>query len=487
MNVGTVYVEIRANTSQLRGDTDRARQQVVNNLRQGHSEMRGMVTNMRRALIAGLGFMVLRGITQGAREMVGLAIAAEETANLFNVSMGGMAQAGTAWVDKLSAGFGIYRADVMKSVGTMNVMLKSMGMTEQQAFDMSTSITQLSIDMASFYNLPVEDAWNKLRAGMVGMSRPLQQLGILVNETSIKETAMREGIIKTDRELTNREKVLARHMTIMKATTAAQGDMARTFYSSENVLRRESAKRKETMEDAGEAVVKPATHLSKLWTEALNNIFFSNFVVSGARQLEVLVRTVRFVVGGVEMVGATVADIANDIVDAVTGKRDFGGKRVWDAFWTEMFQDKGLWEALAAAGRESNKLAAEAAERREIPDTMAHRKAQAQRTMREALGLDVPPEWTIGPGGKPQPAYRTPGRIGRAILDAEAAAAKGLAAGPPTGPSWRPHPGLAAGYRAPSMNLFNRSESDQTVRELERLNEQMGDVVVNTRNVGALR
>lgn len=267
MNIGTVFVEIRGNTKRLKQDADEAKRDVVKNLSRGRSEINSMITNMRRALVAGLAFAVLRGVTRSTRVMIDMAIKAEETANLFEVSMGRMAGAGTEWVNQLSQDLGLYRTDILRSVGTLNVMIKSMGLTSEQAFDMSIALTELSVDMASFFNLKTEDSFNKLRSGMVGMSRPLQQLGILVNEQAIRETAWREGIIKTNRELTNREKVLARFLTIMAKTIAVQGDMARTFFSTENILRREAARRKAAMEDLGRSLTPLAIQGSKLTTE----------------------------------------------------------------------------------------------------------------------------------------------------------------------------------------------------------------------------
>jgi len=118
-----------------------------------------------------------------------------------------------------------------------NVMFKSMGLGEQAAYDMAKGIVQLGYDMASFYNLEPEEAFDKLSSGMVGMSRPLQDMGILVNETTVKAWALSEGIISIGEELTETEKVMARFGTIMKATTTAQGDMARTLESPANQLR----------------------------------------------------------------------------------------------------------------------------------------------------------------------------------------------------------------------------------------------------------
>ena len=490
MNIGTVYVEIRGNTSKIKGDADQAKTKVVGSLRKGHSEMSSMITNMRRALVAGLAFMVIRGMSQVARQRVDLAIKAEETANLFRESMGNMEKAGTRWVDKTAAGFGLYRADVMKSVGTMNVMLKSMGMTEQQAFDMSTSITKLSIDMASFYNLSVEDAFNKLRAGMVGMSRPLQQLGILVNETAIKDTAMREGIIKTNRELTNREKVLARHLTIMKATITAQGDMVRTFYSSENILRREAAARKEILTATGEELVEPATQASKLGTDVASNTLLRSIGVLTARVFGVWVRAFRVLFGGIQQGALMVEEGAQRILDALSGERDLGGKRMFDAFWTGMFGGERAEGGFKRMLKEQAKMDAEAEARRKIPGTFEYKIQSARDRMRDALGLDpIRGDFITDEDGKRRRLYeQRVGKEGVRLSKRQRESLDLLKTGGARGANRRVPAGMQAGSGGmPQINMFDPVAFDKTLREMERLNKQTEDIVTNTRNVGALR
>ncbi len=166
-----------------------------------------------------------------------MATEAVESENLFTESMGSMANKARAWSEELSKSLGLNAYNVRKTVGTYNVMLASMGLSEQAAYDMSTSLTKLSYDMASFYNLSNEAAMEKLRAGISGESEPLKQLGIIVTETAVKTYALNNGLIKQGQEMTDTQKVIARYMTIMEMTKKAQGDLARTLDSPSNQLR----------------------------------------------------------------------------------------------------------------------------------------------------------------------------------------------------------------------------------------------------------
>ncbi|AHM57234.1 phage-like protein [Peptoclostridium acidaminophilum DSM 3953] len=174
------------------------------------------------------------GIGTAATKM---AMEAVESENLFEVAMGSMAGEARAWSEETSKALGLNAYSVRNSMATYNAMLTSMGLTSDESLKISESLTQLSYDMASFYNLKPEEAFEKLKSGISGEAEPLKALGILVNDTTIKTYAYTHGIAKQGEELTEAQKVQARYGAIMEATKNAQGDLARTMDSPTNKLR----------------------------------------------------------------------------------------------------------------------------------------------------------------------------------------------------------------------------------------------------------
>lgn len=166
-----------------------------------------------------------------------LAMDAEESRNLFEVSMGGMVDVAEKWSEQLSDSLGINRFESQKLIGTFNVMLKSMGLSEKGAYDMSKGMAELTYDMASFYNLEPEVAFQKLQAGITGEIEPLKRLGIVIKDETIKTWALTNGMIKQGETMDENQKIQARYNVIMEQTTLAQGDMARTLDSPTNKLR----------------------------------------------------------------------------------------------------------------------------------------------------------------------------------------------------------------------------------------------------------
>jgi phage-related protein len=166
-----------------------------------------------------------------------MAMDAVESENLFEVAMGNMADEARTWSEDISDSLGLNAYSVRENVATYNSMLTSMGLATDESLNMSEGLTQLSYDMASFYNLNPDEAFNKLRAGISGESEPLKTLGVLVNETTTKTYAYTHGIAKQGETLTEAQKVQARYGVIMEATKNAQGDLGRTLDSPTNKLR----------------------------------------------------------------------------------------------------------------------------------------------------------------------------------------------------------------------------------------------------------
>lgn len=169
--------------------------------------------------------------------LVKLASDAVESENLFEVSLDGMADRARAWSEETAKALRLNAYELRRQVGTWDVMLKTFGMSEQAAFDMSRRLTTLAQDMASFYNLSPAEAFQKLQSGIAGEIEPLRRLGISVSETTAKEWALKNGLIATNGEMSESQKVLVRYAVIMEQTSKAQGDLARTADSPANQMR----------------------------------------------------------------------------------------------------------------------------------------------------------------------------------------------------------------------------------------------------------
>lgn len=168
---------------------------------------------------------------------VKLGMDAVESENLVSVSFGNMRASADEWSKHLSASLGLNQFELRKTAGTLFNMTTSMGLGKEAAFEMSTGVVELAADMASFRNIGMEEALQKIQAGLTGEADPLKRLGILVDEATVKTYAYKLGIAKQGEELTAQQKILARYQAILAQTKNDQGDLARTLESPANQLR----------------------------------------------------------------------------------------------------------------------------------------------------------------------------------------------------------------------------------------------------------
>lgn len=160
-----------------------------------------------------------------------------ETLNLFNVTMGDAADAAYKYAESVHGLVGIDIEEWMNYQGTFKNLTAGFGVAEESANTMSQNLTQLSYDMASFFNTDVETAFDKLSSAMAGQVKGLREFGIDTTVASLQEYALAKGIDKSVRSMTQAEKSLLRYNYIMEKSVIIQGDMARTIVTPANALR----------------------------------------------------------------------------------------------------------------------------------------------------------------------------------------------------------------------------------------------------------
>ena len=160
-----------------------------------------------------------------------------ETTNLFNVTMGEGREAAREYAESVQEAMGIDVAEWMQNQGVFKNLVSGFGVAEESANKMSQNLTQLSYDMASFFNTDVETAFDKLSSAMSGQVKGLREFGIDTTVASLQEYALANGIDKSVRSMTQAEKSMLRYNYIMEKSIIMQGDMARTIITPANSLR----------------------------------------------------------------------------------------------------------------------------------------------------------------------------------------------------------------------------------------------------------
>jgi len=152
----------------------------------------------------------------------------DETRNKTAVVFGAMSEDIFAFADDSAVAYGMSEQSALDYASTYGSLLKNTGLAEEQTSAMSQSLVQLTSDYASFHNLKPEEAFEKIKAGLVGSSEPLQALGKDLKVSAVNAYAMANGIGAADGSMTNAELALARYGTLMSQSGDEIGDFQKT-------------------------------------------------------------------------------------------------------------------------------------------------------------------------------------------------------------------------------------------------------------------
>lgn len=136
-----------------------------------------------------------------------------------------------------TAQYGMSETMAMEYVGTLGSMARAFDFTEQEAYDMATTLTGLTADVSSFYNLDHEEAYTKLKSVFTGETESLKDLGVVMTQTALDQYALAHGFGKTTSQMTEQEKTALRYQFVLDKLKFAQGDFAKTSGEWANQMR----------------------------------------------------------------------------------------------------------------------------------------------------------------------------------------------------------------------------------------------------------
>ena len=132
-----------------------------------------------------------------------------------------------AWSQTSLDKMGMARSTALDAVSLYGGMATAMGLTRKRATDMSKSLTELSVDLASFHNTSLDQASTALKSIFTGETETLKNYGIVMTEANLKAYALSQGIKTNYSEMSQAEKVQLRYNFVLNASKDAIGDYER--------------------------------------------------------------------------------------------------------------------------------------------------------------------------------------------------------------------------------------------------------------------
>jgi hypothetical protein len=200
-------------------------------------QFEGLGTIVKRiGFLVGSAFAVGK-LIQFGKESIELGSDLAEVQNVVDVTFATMSDKVNEFAKNAMTSAGLSETMAKRYVGTFGAMSKSFGFSESQAYDMSTALTQLTGDVASFYNISQDLAYIKLKSVFTGETETLKDLGVVMTQSALDQYALANGYGKTTSAMTEQEKVALRFAFVQEQLSAASGDFIRTSDSWANQVR----------------------------------------------------------------------------------------------------------------------------------------------------------------------------------------------------------------------------------------------------------
>lgn len=171
---------------------------------------------------------------QQVRQAIDYASDLVEVQNVVDVTFAEGAEEVNKWSKSALDAYGLNELSAKRYSSTLGAMMKSSGLAGDEVRKMSMDMTALAGDMASFYNLSGDEAFEKIKSGISGETEPLKALGINMSDANLQTFAYSQGINKLTKDMSQAEKVQLRYGYLLSVTSDAQGDFARTQDSFSN-------------------------------------------------------------------------------------------------------------------------------------------------------------------------------------------------------------------------------------------------------------
>lgn len=183
------------------------------------------------------GAFAVKKLVDFGKECVELGSDLSEVQNVVDVTFPRMSKQVDDFAHKAAKSFGLSETMAKRYTGTFGAMSKAFGFSEKAAYDMSTTLTGLAGDVASFYNISQDEAYTKLKSVFTGETESLKDLGVVMTQTALDSYAMANGFGKTTVNMSEMEKVALRYKFVQDQLNTAAGDFSRTSDGWANQVR----------------------------------------------------------------------------------------------------------------------------------------------------------------------------------------------------------------------------------------------------------
>ena len=263
VSAGEVKVHI---TGDMR-DLDVALRQAQGATSRAANRMRASFASLGRG-VANVGALIAAAIAAGVSMSVREAAGAEEIRSKFNAVFRGSADDVRDWAETTADAASRSSIALEQYLSTFQDTFVPLGFAREEAAQFSQTLTQLSLDLASFNNESEPDTVRALQSALVGNHETVRRYGVIIDQAALNAELLNMGIRGGTDAATAQQMAMARLNIIMAGTSDAQGDAARTADSATNQYRALRAEIRDAAVAIGDSFM-PAAKVMMAWAEQI--------------------------------------------------------------------------------------------------------------------------------------------------------------------------------------------------------------------------
>lgn len=188
-----------------------------------------------------------------------------KTKSVFGESSGAILK----WADGAATSIGQSKTQALEAASSFGNMFLQLGLTQGAAVNMSTAMTGLASDFASFFNSSPEEALDAISSAFRGEFDAVQRFVPTISAATVEQEALKEGLAKTTKELTQQDKATATYNLLLKGAGQATGDFGRTSDSLANQQRILKAQLSDTAAEIGNSLLPAMVKIAQTANDAI--------------------------------------------------------------------------------------------------------------------------------------------------------------------------------------------------------------------------
>jgi hypothetical protein len=235
---------------------------------------------------------------------------AEEISAKFRTVFGDVESQAESTAKTLAKSYGLSRVEAEKLLAGTGDLLTGFGFTDKGALDLSKSVQELAVDLASFQNLEggAAQASEALTKGLLGEREMLKSLGVVISEEDLKNQLLIDGKSELTGLAMRQARAEATYKLILQQTGKAQGDFARTQDSLANKMRITKARFDDIRVSIGKRLIPVAEKILEIVEKMLPA--FERLVDRGLERL-------REILNDLEPLFQTIKGFAEDLLNTL--------------------------------------------------------------------------------------------------------------------------------------------------------------------------